>query len=107
MGLSYVDGSRQLYDLRREPVMRKAREFITGKFWPTKAEEVLKDYFKEDNPQVLKSVYKDFIMNIHPDGIMKKEWMEDSLQAAEFFGDKDPLSVDKIFSSAFTPIEAK
>jgi ABC-type nitrate/sulfonate/bicarbonate transport system substrate-binding protein len=72
-----------------------------------KAVDVLKEYFKEDNPQVLKAVYKDFIMNIHPNGIMKKEWMQDSLQAAEFFGDKDPLSLDKIFSSAFTPIEPR
>ena len=72
-----------------------------------RAEEVLKDYFKENNPQVLKAVYKDFIMNIHPDGVMKKEWMEDSMQAAEFFGDKEPLSLDKIFNTAFTPIQTK
>ena len=72
-----------------------------------KAEEVLKDYFKEDNPEVLKSVYKDFIMNIHPDGVMEKAWMEDSLQAAEFFGDKEPLGLDKIFNTAFTPIQTK
>jgi hypothetical protein len=31
----------QLYDLRREAVMRNAREFVGLKFWPTKAEEVL------------------------------------------------------------------
>jgi NitT/TauT family transport system substrate-binding protein len=72
-----------------------------------RAEKVLEDYFKEDNPQVLKAVYKDFIMNIHPDGVMKKEWMEDSMQAAEFFGDKESLSLDKIFNIAFTPIETK
>jgi NitT/TauT family transport system substrate-binding protein len=72
-----------------------------------RAEELLKDYFKEDNLEVLKSVYKDFIMHIRPDGIMKKEWMEESLKAAEFFGDKEPLSPDKIFSTAFTPVQAK
>jgi len=31
----------QLYDLRREAVMRKARSYIGGEFWPTKAEDVL------------------------------------------------------------------
>ncbi len=30
----------QLYDLRREPVMRKAREFMMGQFWPTDYSEV-------------------------------------------------------------------
>jgi hypothetical protein len=29
----------QLYDLRREPVMRKARDFVIGQFWPSTYEE--------------------------------------------------------------------
>ncbi len=70
-------------------------------------EDFLKEYFKEDNPQVLKEVYKDFIMKIRADGLMKPEWMEDALGAAKFLGDKDPLSPDKIFSTAFTPIQTK
>ncbi len=70
-------------------------------------EDFLKEYFKEDNPQVLKAVYKDFIMKIRADGLMKPEWMKDALGAAVFLGDKDPLSADKIFSTAFTPIRTK
>ena len=31
----------QLYDLRREPEMRKARNFITTQFWPQSADDVL------------------------------------------------------------------
>src|ERR1700753_34383 len=30
----------QLYDLRREPVMRKARDFMIGGFWPADYSEV-------------------------------------------------------------------
>jgi hypothetical protein len=29
----------QLYDLRREPVMRKARDFVIGQFWPLTYED--------------------------------------------------------------------
>ena len=29
----------RLYDLRREAVLREARRFLTGEFWPTSAEE--------------------------------------------------------------------
>ncbi len=31
----------KLYDLRREEVMRKARNFIVGDFWPKSADDVL------------------------------------------------------------------
>jgi len=70
-------------------------------------EGFLKEYFKEDNQQVLELVYKEFIMHIRADGLMKREEMEDALQAAQFLGDKEPLSPDKIFSTAFTPIPTK
>jgi NitT/TauT family transport system substrate-binding protein len=70
-------------------------------------EDFLKEYFKEDNQQVLALVYKEFIMHIRANGLMKKEEMEDALQAAQFLGDKEPLSPDKIFSTAFTPIPTK
>jgi NitT/TauT family transport system substrate-binding protein len=70
-------------------------------------EDFLKEYFKEDNPQVLELVYKEFIMHIRANGLMKKEEMEDALQAAQFLGDNEPLSPDKIFSTTFTPIPTK
>ena len=35
----------KLYDLRREPEMRKARKFITFEWWPTNAEDVRKVMF--------------------------------------------------------------
>lgn len=31
----------KLYELRTEPVMREARQWVTGEFWPTTAREVL------------------------------------------------------------------
>ena len=30
----------KLYELRQEPVLRKARAWMTGEFWPTSAEEI-------------------------------------------------------------------
>src|SRR5262249_3748313 len=70
-------------------------------------EGFLKEYFKEDNQQAIELVYKQFIMHIRADGSMKREEMEDALQAAQFLGDKEPLNADKIFSPAFTPIPTK
>jgi hypothetical protein len=32
----------QLYDLRREPEMRKARQFMSAEFWPDSAEDILR-----------------------------------------------------------------
>jgi len=31
----------QLYDLRRDPEMRKARDFISAEFWPQSADDIL------------------------------------------------------------------
>jgi hypothetical protein len=41
-----------LYDLRREPVMRTARKYMTGEFWPQNYEEfraVMNSYGTEQN----------------------------------------------------------
>lgn len=40
----------RLYELRREPVLRESRKFLTGEFWPTSALEVLA-LVKSDHPQ--------------------------------------------------------
>jgi ABC-type nitrate/sulfonate/bicarbonate transport system substrate-binding protein len=68
-------------------------------------ESFLKEYFKEDNTDVATTVYKDFIMNIRADGLMKQEWMDDSLKAAQFLGDEQPLAPEKVFDTTFTPIK--
>ena len=42
----------KLYELRTEPEMRKARTWLTGKFWPASATEILavmSDYGSEQN----------------------------------------------------------
>lgn len=36
-----VDIILRLYELRRDPEMRKARDFISAEFWPEKADDVL------------------------------------------------------------------
>lgn len=68
-------------------------------------ESWLKEYFKEDNVEVARTVYKDFIMNVRADGLMKKEWMDESLKAAQFLGDDQPLAAEKVFDTTFTPIK--
>jgi hypothetical protein len=45
----------QLYDLRREPTMRKARDFVTTQFWPSTYEEfqaVMSGFGSEHNAYV-------------------------------------------------------
>jgi hypothetical protein len=42
----------KLYDLRREEVMRKARNFMAGQFWPRSADDIVKlmqDFGSEEN----------------------------------------------------------
>jgi hypothetical protein len=42
----------QLYDLRREPTMRKARDFVIGQFWPSTYEDfqaVMNSFGSEQN----------------------------------------------------------
>jgi len=41
----------QLYDLRREPEMRKARSWFGGSFWPASAEEVMQVLTAFDKPE--------------------------------------------------------
>jgi len=41
----------QLYDLRREPEMRKARHWWTTEFWPKNADEYLKVVFTPGPPE--------------------------------------------------------
>jgi hypothetical protein len=38
----------QLYDLRREPEMRKARAWWTGEFFPESADDIMKVVFAMD-----------------------------------------------------------
>jgi len=41
----------QLYDLRREPEMRKARDWWMTQFWPNNADDFLKVAFAVGNPE--------------------------------------------------------
>jgi NitT/TauT family transport system substrate-binding protein len=68
---------------------------------------LLKRYFDESDDRVVKLVYENFIKNINPDGVMKPEWMQASLDlaASANFGTK--LTVDQIYSTAFTPIKSE
>ncbi len=65
----------------------------------------LKHYFDEQDDQVVKLVVEKFIKRINPDGVMKPEWMQASLELAKSAGMETKLTVDQIFSTAFTPIK--
>jgi ABC-type nitrate/sulfonate/bicarbonate transport system substrate-binding protein len=65
----------------------------------------LKHYFDEKDDQVVKLVVEKFIKHINPDGVMKPEWMQASLQLAASAGMETKLNADQIFSTAFTPIK--
>jgi NitT/TauT family transport system substrate-binding protein len=65
----------------------------------------LKHYFDEQDDQVVKLVFEKFIMRINPDGVMKPEWMQASLELATSAGMETKLTTEQIFSTAFTPIK--
>lgn len=65
----------------------------------------LKHYFDEKDDHVVKLVVEKFIKRINPDGVMKPEWQQSSLQLAASAGMETKLTADQIFSGAFTPIK--
>lgn len=65
----------------------------------------LKHYFDEKDDHVIKLALDNFIRRINPDGVMKPEWMKASLDLATSAGMETKLTVDQIFSTAFTPIK--
>ena len=65
----------------------------------------LKHYFEEQDDHVVKLVFDNFIKRINPDGVMKPEWMQASLELAASAGMETKLTADQIFSTAFTPIK--
>jgi ABC-type nitrate/sulfonate/bicarbonate transport system substrate-binding protein len=67
----------------------------------------LKHYFDETDDRVIKLVYDNFIKHINPDGVMKPEWMQASLDLAASAKMGTKLTIDQIFSTAFTPIRAE
>ena len=67
----------------------------------------LKHYFDEQDDRVIKLVYDDFIKNISPDGVMKPEWMQASLDLAASANFATKLTVEQVYSTAFTPIRTE
>ena len=65
----------------------------------------LKKFFDEKDEHVVKLVLDSFIKHINPDGVMKPEWMQASLELSASAGMATKLTTDQIFSTAFTPIQ--
>jgi NitT/TauT family transport system substrate-binding protein len=69
--------------------------------------DFLKHYFDEKDDRVVKLVVDNFIKHINPDGVMKPEWMNASLELAASAGMETKLTADQIYSTAFTPIKSQ
>lgn len=69
--------------------------------------QFLKHYFDEQDDRVIKLVYDNFIKNISPDGVMKPEWMQASLNLAASANLGTKLTVEQVYSTKFTPIKAE
>ncbi|HEY7230187.1 MAG TPA: ABC transporter substrate-binding protein [Pseudolabrys sp.] len=67
----------------------------------------LKHYFDEKDDHAVKLVVDNFIKRINPDGVMKPEWMQASLELAASAGMATKLTADHIFSTEFTPIKSQ
>ena len=67
----------------------------------------LKHYFDEQDDHVIKLVYDNFIKNISPDGVMKPEWMQASLDLAANANLGTKLTVEQVYSTKFTPVKAE
>jgi hypothetical protein len=88
-----------LYDLRREPVMRTARKYMTGEFWPQNYEEfraVMNSYGTEQNAwfrQVL--TYWDMAAAMVTQGALHEDLFID--------GNSEPFFLYAKFGDYFAP----
>jgi len=73
----------QLYDLRREPEMRKARDWCTMQFFPVSREEVLKLFFDtggEQNRYLRQFLsYYEMVASFVNRGLLNRDLLEDSV----------------------------
>jgi ABC-type nitrate/sulfonate/bicarbonate transport system substrate-binding protein len=67
----------------------------------------LKNYFDEKDDRVIKLVFDNFIKNINPDGVMKPEWMTRGLELAASANLETKLTVDQVYTTAFTPVKVE
>ena len=64
----------------------------------------IKKYTKEKNDSVAKLAYDVIIKNATIDGMIKPEWLQNSLELATIAGIKDLPPVDQLFTDKFVPI---
>ena len=66
--------------------------------------DYIKKYTKEKNDSVAKLAYDVIIKNATIDGMIKPEWLQNSLELATIAGIKDLPPVDQLFTDKFVPI---
>lgn len=64
----------------------------------------IKKYTKEKNDSVAKLAYDVIIKNATIDGMIKPEWLQNSLELATIAGIKDRPPIDQLFTDKFVPI---
>ena len=72
----------KLYDLRREPVMRRARDFVNGSIWPQSADDIVRIFqaFGDEQNAYLRQVmsYWDMAASLVLRGALHDELFLDS-----------------------------
>jgi NitT/TauT family transport system substrate-binding protein len=68
-------------------------------------ETFLKKYFEDNDDKAIAMVYKDFLMKVNPTGEMHEDWKKTALELPAGVTSLPP--VDKVFSTAFTPIRLR
>ena len=68
--------------------------------------DYIKKYTKEKNDSVAKLAYDVIIKNATIDGMIKPEWLRNSLELATIAGIKDLPPVGQLFTDKFVPIDS-
>jgi ABC-type nitrate/sulfonate/bicarbonate transport system substrate-binding protein len=80
------------------------RYMQTHELWSV---QFLKRYFDDPDDKTARMVVDHFINKIPVDGAMRPEWMRQALTLGAASGISTTLSVDRVFSTAFTPVPVR
>ena len=73
----------------------------------TWTETFLKKYFDDTDDKSIAMVYKDFLMKVNPTGEMHADWKKTALELPPSAAAQTLPPVDKVFSTAFTPVRIR
>jgi ABC-type nitrate/sulfonate/bicarbonate transport system substrate-binding protein len=92
-------------DVLRRWLAANAKALLYMQSHETWAVDFLKKYTEESDDRVAKLAYDNFIKKIPADGVMKPQWMQASFDLATAAGITGLPPLDKVFTTAFTPVK--